>query len=91
MPIKHLKHKTKQGPQNRTGHQILMSQNSLRVMVTRHPFERLASVIMNIRYNNNHHKGWLIIIIMIMMKIIITTIIMIIIITTGTPLKGWLL
>ena len=43
-------------------------------MVTRHPFERLASVIMNIRYNNNHHKGWLIIIIMIMMmmKIIIT-------------------
>ena len=74
LPIKHLKHKPKQGPQNRSGHQILMSQNSLRVMVTRHPFERLASVIMNIRYNNNHHKGWLIIIIMIMMmmKIIIT-------------------
>ena len=33
-----------EGPKNRTSPQIFMSPNSLRVMVTRHPFERLASL-----------------------------------------------
>ena len=32
------------GPKNRTSPQIFMSPNSLRVMVIRHPFERLASL-----------------------------------------------
>ena len=33
-----------EGPQNRTSPQIFMSSKSLRVMVIRHPFERLASL-----------------------------------------------
>ena len=33
-----------EGPKNRTSPQIFMSPNSLRVMVTRHPFQRLASL-----------------------------------------------
>ena len=32
------------GPKNRTSSQIFMSPDSLRVMVTRHPFERLVSL-----------------------------------------------